>query len=44
VLRDALGWRATWLAFAALLGAAGCALHALRGRFARASGGGTQAL
>jgi predicted MFS family arabinose efflux permease len=44
VLRDALGWRATWLAFAALLGAAGCALHALRGRFARASGGDAQAL
>ena len=34
-LRDALGWPGTWLAYAGLMGCAGVALYALRGRFQR---------
>jgi len=34
-LRDAVGWPATWIAYAALVGTAAVALHALRSRFER---------
>lgn len=32
-LRDAVGWPATWIAYAALVGVAAVALHAMRSRF-----------